>query len=114
LKDDRDIQVGKVSGDVIGVGVSGSGNIIGNHIIQGGVIILVNPSKEAVEALLNIRRAPTELHIAVSPEKTIFLPITLPDPLTPVPITSPPVPWILIESPMLSIVAVLLPPPFKS
>jgi tetratricopeptide (TPR) repeat protein len=51
-------------GDVFGIGTSGSGNIIAQEAnIQGGVINLINPSKEAVEVLVGIKRAKTQLDI---------------------------------------------------
>ena len=49
---DGPIEIKRVGGDVIGVGVEGIGNIVGKQItIRGSIIQLVNPSREAIAEL---------------------------------------------------------------
>ena len=52
------IGITDTKGDVLGVGVGGTGNIIAKEVssIQGNTIYLINPSKEAVEVLVGIKR----------------------------------------------------------
>jgi tetratricopeptide (TPR) repeat protein len=59
------IKINDTKRDVFGIGGSGFGNITGKEIaynIQGNVIYLINPSKEAIEGLKNIIEVPTKLN----------------------------------------------------
>jgi tetratricopeptide (TPR) repeat protein len=58
------VGIDNTTGDVSGVGISGSGNIIGKDTkveVNGDYIVINNPSKEAIVALKNFLKVPTEI-----------------------------------------------------
>ena len=58
--------VRQVTGDVIGTGLDGAGNIVGKSVtINGSVIQLINPSSEALTALRKVNAIATAVESGV-------------------------------------------------
>jgi tetratricopeptide (TPR) repeat protein len=64
IVDNNSIHIKNISGDVIGAGISGTGNIVGKQIhytVKGNVININNPSEESLEELRKILAFRTEI-----------------------------------------------------
>jgi tetratricopeptide (TPR) repeat protein len=62
------INIDHTEGDLLGVGVSGNGNIIGKEMefnIKKNIIFLLNPSQEAIRELEGINKVSTQLDINI-------------------------------------------------